>query len=200
MGYSHGRKWNDELIVLEIKKMVEERQMTTFPTHSEIISHFGNSSLVCALSRHGGTKKFAEILGLDMKSCESKFGDIVEEMCKNHIEQFTSLSVSRTPVRFPYDLLVQNAVKIDVKSAVPFDNYGRSKYYSFNLEKKQQTCDIFVFYCMSENFQVKRTLIVPSFVLSGKTQFCIGERSKYNKYLDRWEIISDYYNFISSKI
>lgn len=200
MGYSHGFKWDDEKIIHEVKKMMSQRNMETFPTHSEMLNHFGNRSLLSAISKRGGTQKFANMMGIETKKCESKFGEKIEEVCSHQIEKNTSLKTKLTNSKYPYDILVQNAVKVDVKASVPFDNYGGTKYHTFNLEKKMQTCDVFVFYCMSKEFDIERTLIIPSFVLSGMSQLAVGSKSKYNKYIDSWQIIRKYFEFISSLV
>lgn len=200
MAYSHGTKWDENKIVEEILKMVKEKGMDTFPSHSEMKSHFGNDKLVCAVSKHGGTQYFSKLTGLKIKECESKFGDYFEILCMRQIEEKLNLSCEKTRPRFPYDILVEKAVKIDVKSCKQFKNYGSSPYYTFNLQKKHQSCDIYVFYCSNEEKEINRTLVIPSFVISGKTQLAIGQKSMYDVYQNRWDIISDYSSFIKSTI
>ena len=103
----------------------------------------------------------------------------------------------KTKPKYPYDILVNRNVKVDVKASRLFNNYGNSKYYTFNLEKKDQTCDIFVFYCINQNDEIERTFVIPSTVLSGKTQLAVGESSMYDKYIDQWRFISDYNKFMT---
>lgn len=200
MSYSHGIKWDEKKITEEILKMVKECKMDTFPTHSEMKSYFGNSKLICAVSKHGGTKYFSKITGLKTKDCESKFGDLFEFFCMKQIEEKLKLRCEKTKPRFPYDILVERAVKIDVKACREFKNYGKSSYYTFNLEKKEQSCDIFVFYCLDNESKIKKTLVIPSFVLSGKSQLSIGKKSVYDDYQDKWHFIKDYFCFIKNAI
>ena len=125
------------------------------------------------------------------KQCESKFGYKYEEMFVDDVLKFCGLSSELCDVRYPYDVLVDEGVKVDVKASRKY-NAGTWSMYTFNLEKGLQTCDVFVFYCINDE-KVEKVYIVPSSILSGKTQFSIGIlRSKYDQYLDRWDIISKY--------
>lgn len=196
MGYSHGKKWTEEEIIIKIKEMVENLEMDTMPTHSELNNYFGSSSLSGAISKRGGSARFAKILGLEIKNCETKFGEKLEDYCALQIQEKLKLQCEKTNSRFPYDILVDRAVKIDVKASRLFENYGKSKYYTFNLEKKEQTCDVFVFYCINEKNEIEKTLIIPAYVLSGKKQFSLGLKSMYDKYENKWEYIKHYYDFI----
>lgn len=196
MGYSHGKKWTEEEIIIKIKEMVENLGMDTMPTHSELNNYFGSSSLSGAISKRGGSARFAKILGLEIKNCETKFGEKLEDYCVLQIQEKLKLQCEKTNSRFPYDILVNRAVKVDVKASRLFENYGKSKYYTFNLEKKEQTCDVFVFYCINEKNEIEKTLIIPAYILSGKKQFSLGFKSMYDKYENKWEYIKHYYDFI----
>ena len=197
MAYSHGQKWSEEKIVDALRFMIEKCGMDTMPTHSEIQNFFGNSALNCAMSNRGGTKYFAKLLGMEIKQCESKFGDQLEDYCVLQIQEKLGLDGEKTKPRYPYDILVNRNVKVDVKASRIFNNYGNAKYYTFNLEKKEQTCDIFVFYCINQNNEIEKTLVIPSTVLSGKNQLAVGKSSMYDKYIDQWRFISDYNKFMT---
>ena len=177
--------------------MIDKCGMDTMPTHSEIREFFGDNALVCAISKRNGTKYYAKLLGMEIKECESKFGDQLEDYCVLQIQEKLGLDGEKTKPRYPYDILVNRSVKVDVKVSRLFNNYGNSKYYTFNLEKKDQTCDIFVFYCINQNDEIERTFVIPSTVLSGKTQLAVGKSSMYDKYIDQWRFISDYNKFMT---
>ena len=197
MAYSHGLKWSEEKIVEALRFMIDKCGMDTMPTHSEIREFFGDSALVCAMSKRNGTKHYAKLLGMEIKECESKFGDQLEDYCVLQIQEKLGLDVEKTKPRYPYDILVNRNVKVDVKASRLFNNYGNAKYYTFNLEKKEQTCDIFVFYCINQNNEIEKTLVIPSTVLSGKNQLAVGKSSMYDKYIDQWRFISDYNKFMA---
>ena len=177
--------------------MIDKSGMNTMPTHSEIKEFFGDNALVCAMSKRNGTKHYAKLLGMEIKECESKFGDQLEDYCILQIQEKLGLDGEKTKPRYPYDILVNRNVKVDVKASRLFNNYGNAKYYTFNLEKKEQTCDIFVFYCINQNNEIEKTLVIPSIVLSGKNQLAVGKSSMYDKYIDQWRFISDYNKFMT---
>lgn len=192
--------WNNEKIQEQILYMVGKTKQKTFPTHTEMLNFFGDYKLSNAIRRHGGTKYWAEKTGMEIKECESKFGYSFEEMCKIDILENCNLESELCPVKHPYDILVEGCAKVDSKAAFPFFNYGRTKYYSFNLEKKQQTCDFYVFYCLEEE-KIKKVYVVPSFVMSGKKQFAVGVKSSiYDKFLDRWDLIQNFVNFVKESV
>lgn len=198
MSYSHGDKWSEDVILEKIKELVEFTGQKTMPTHSEMFDYFGNTKLSNAISKRQGTNYYANKLGLKVKNSESNFGFEMEMFCLAEIQERLGIPCEKTGARHPYDILVGNSVKIDVKASKIFNNYGKTKYYTFNIEKKHQTCDIFVFYCIREDGEIEKVFIVPSYVLSGKTQFSIGNDSIYDKYRNKWELIKQYYSFISS--
>lgn len=197
MGYSHGQKWDDEKIVEALTFMIDKCNMDTMPTHSEIKKFFGNNALNCAISKRKGIKHYATIIGMNIKECESKFGEELEDFCVLQIQEKLGLDGEKTKSKHPYDILVNRAVKVDVKASRIFNSYRGAKYYSFNLEKKCQTCDIFVFYCINQNDEIEKTFIIPSCHISGKTQLSVGKTSMYDKYIDQWHFIFDYNKFMT---
>ena len=199
MGYSHGQKWKDETIENAIYEVMKIAKINTFPTHSLIKRVYGNNCLTNAISKHGGTRYWANKLGLEIKSCESEFGYDYECECMNYLTLKYDYDCELTKVRYPYDILVNNNIKVDVKCSHLYKG-KQGSFYTFNLEKPKPTCDIYVCYCLN-NKEVTKIYIIPSCVLSGKTQLSIGElTSKYDKYIDNWHIFpryNDFYNQIN---
>lgn len=184
MGYTHGIEWNEELIEKAIKNVVEEAKISTFPTRSQMETMTGSTALLNAIRRHGGTRYWAERLGLEMKPSESKLGEEYELICMQYIKHL-GYRCERTPARYPYDLLAERNIKVDVKCGNLYKGQ-QGEYYTFNLEKAMPTCDIFVCYCLDNN-TVTKTYVIPSSVLSGKTQLSISKKqSKYDIYYEAW--------------
>ena len=184
-------KWDSEKIESSLKQMIQKTGQSYMPTHSEMIEFFGNNKLCNAVRRHGGTKYWAEKIGFAQKQCESKTGSDYEQIfCNQVIEKF-NVDAQLTPIRYPYDVLVDGSVKVDVKSGCTVGS--GSKYYSFNLEKALQTCDIFAVYCLDENMNQAKMYIIPASVLSGKTQLAFGIlKTKYSIYENRWDILNEF--------
>lgn len=198
MGYSHGTNWNENLIINKIKEVMDKLDIKTFPTKTEMKEYFGNSSLADKISRTGGVKYWSNKLNLDTKECESKLGECYEMLCIEKLECLGFDCEIMKP-RYPYDLTANKNIKVDVKSGFVFSKNGQSPYYSFNLEKSNPTCDIFVVFCLNKDKSIHKTYIIPSSVLYGKTQLSLGVNSSiYDKFLDKWQIFNDYNNFYNS--
>lgn len=187
--------WTNEKIEKEILRVVEKEKLKTFPTHSLMNKSTGAFSLSCAISKHGGTEYWAKKLGLEIKRCESQFGKEKELYCMEYIENNFGFYCELCPPRHPYDILVNENIKIDVKVSRLYKG-ATGRYYTFNLEKKMPTCDIFVCYCVDDEDNIKKTLIIPSCYISGLTQLSLGEMStRYNKFVDKWEYLNTYDEF-----
>ena len=197
MGYTHGTSWTDDSIEKAILEVVDRLNLDHFPTHSEMCSVFGNKGLACKISKHKGTVYWAEKLGLPLSYSETSFGNKFEIIAIADIFENTSLKSVQTSSRHPYDLLTDNSVKIDVKVAKAFENNCKAKAFSFNLEKREPTCDIFILYCLNDDETYKKVLIIPSCSLSGQTQLGVGENSKWDYFQEKWNYILDYSEFYS---
>lgn len=197
MGYTHGMQWTEEKVISDIKEMVDKLDMKHFPTKTEMKAYYHNASLVDKIAKTGGVKYWAERLNLPIKDCESKTGEFFETQCLIYLENM-GYDACLMPSRHPYDLSVNQNIKVDVKSGYLFHNYGNGEYYTFNLGKSYPTCDIFVIYCLNSDKSINKTYIIPSKFLYGKTQLALGQnKSKYDKFIDRWdyfEIYDKFYN------
>lgn len=194
MGFSHGKEWNDEKIEKAIKEVMKLAKIETFPTHSLMDKVTGNTSLSNVISKHGGTAYWAKKLNLETLRCESKFGYEFECECMNLLISKFGYDCELTKVRYPYDVIVNNNIKIDVKSSHLY-SCRNGCFYTFNLEKEKPTCDIFVCYCVKDE-QIAKVYVIPSCVTSGKTQLSIGENhSKYDTYKNDWHIVEVYNEF-----
>jgi len=156
---------------------------------------YGNKALSNRVSKTGGTRYWARRLNLPIKKCESEFGNDFELRAIGDIYEETALMAVQTKPRYPYDLLVDSCIKVDVKvSKQVFTNWNTWQN-SFNLEKKEPTCDIFMLYCLDKDGNFIKKLIIPSCVLVGQTQVGVGANSKWNKYEENWNLFWDYYEF-----
>ena len=198
IGYSHGKKWTKEAIEVEIQKvMCALGLQNRFPTHSEIIGYTGNMKLTNAISKHGGTKYWASRMGCSIKRCESELGDYFEKYAMEDIFQKTRFNSEKMRVGYPFDILTNNFIKVDIKASHINMRSEHNKYYSFNLEKREPTCDIFVLYCIDDKEDICKTYIVPSCFTYGQTQIGISANgsSKWDKFKNAWFYFEKYNSF-----
>lgn len=199
MGYVHGRKWEDGDVEKEIMNVVDTLKLNRFPTKEEMIEFYGNKSLTSKISHSGGSKYYASILNLKLKDCESEFGGFYEDYTIDNIREHTGLSSVQMEIKYPYDILTNGNIKVDVKTSKKlYRKECAMPYYSFNLEKRDPTCDIFIFYCLNEELYIDKTIIIPSCLLAGKTQVGMGGLSKWDAYIDRWDYFDMYDKFYKS--
>lgn len=183
MGY--GKKWTEEKVKDEIFKVMNALGIERMPSRSEVEMVTKNSALTNKIAKNGGFYHWAEKLGLDIKGSETSLGIQKEHEIKQKLKSLGH-SVDLTPIKFPYDLLVDDEVKVDVKFSEGY-SYKHGFYYSFNLEYDLPKCDILVLICGSS-----KILVVPAYVFTGLKQVSVGVKSKYDKYKDQWFILNQY--------
>lgn len=198
MGYTHGIRWSDELIKEKILEVIRFKNLNRMPTRSETEDYFGNGALACVISkRKGGWYALAKEMELSIKECETTFGKSHEKIMMERLIAM-GYEVRRMPQNFPYDLLVNDSVKIDVKASRLYKGPG-GNFYSFNLEKPFCTCDIYILRLIGNDGNESDTLVIPSAHVATNTQISVGEMaSKYKKYSKKWEYIAEYCSFMES--
>lgn len=198
MGYSHGRRWTDEKIKQGIKNTVIALELDRMPSARECVNFYGNHCLTNAVSRRrGGWYGLAKELNLPIKESETHLGKTQEGIvCEMLISK--GFEAERMPQNFPYDILVDNSVKIDVKASHLYRG-KQGNFFTFNLEKKYATCDIYILLTLDEKNDITNIYIVPSKHVIKNTQISMGEyASKYHKFRDRWDYISDLSKYFDS--
>lgn len=197
MGYTHGIKWTDEKVENEILSVVKQLNIDHFPTHVEMMQATGNKALACRISKTQGTLFWAEKLGIPIKFSETSFGNRFEIFAIEDIFENCMLTSVHTSSGHPFDIYTNNSVKIDVKVSKVFINNNGAESYSFNLEKKEPTCDIYLLYCVNGDESIDKTLVVPSCLLMGQSQMGVGITSKWDIYKEKWDYINEYSDFFS---
>lgn len=185
-------KWNDQKIDEEIKQSIKVLQIQRMPTASELKS-INKNDLHCAISKSGiKYSGWAKKLGLELKSSETKMGVEHEYIVKQYLESYFSneLIVEKMTSGHPYDLLINGCVKIDVKVSSPHIQ-NTSRVHTFGINKEYATCDIYICIALNEDEEIEKTFIIPSPHLKLVT-LCVGKNSKYNKYINNWQFISDF--------
>jgi hypothetical protein len=193
VAYTYGTRWTDEKIKEEIFNVMIALEIERMPSSVEIERITGDTALTNAIARRGGVNKWAKILKLGLSKCETRIGQIGEYFIKELLEN-KGYIVEKMSLKHPYDLLVNENVKIDVKTSNIYNSSKGWSSYSFNLEKSNPTCDIYTFICM-KNKKPNKILVIPSKFLH-QTQLCItNNESKYDSYKDKWSYIDQYDKF-----
>lgn len=187
MGYTHGKHWTQEEILESVKICMEDTGLSRMPSRNELNRYFGNTGITNALRRFpGGYYEIAKILDVRMKESETQFGRSGEELAIDLLKAH-GFAVERMSTRYAYDLYVNGSVKVDVKTARP-SRANKSFCYSFNLEKRFPTCD--VYFLIAKNEEKESIYIVPASI--NQTQIGLGTGTTvYSKYQDRYDIITD---------
>lgn len=193
----HKTKWNDDLISQKIIEAKTAIGVSRMPSESELNTFFRNSALTNAINRRGGMYHWANKLGLSIKKSETYIGKAHEsEILELLVGQ--GYEVRKMPTKFPYDLLVDDCIKVDVKASRLFRG-NAGNFYSFNLEKPYSTCDIYVLRTLSDDGEATSDFIIPSKFVITNTQISVGEKSsKYDKFKDRWDYISQFKAFLEA--
>lgn len=187
------KKHSEKEIKDNIIRIINILKLNRMPTRSEVLQVEGNNCLHVAITRSYGYFGWAEKLGLESKDSETKMGINFQNICKEQIEKL-DYKVSATTMKAPYDLIVNDLVRIDVKSGCAYDMRG-SRVHSFGVNKKEPVCDLYIIYALDEDGKdIERTFIIPSIHLK-VVSLCIGEYSKYNIFLNRWDYIQKYLDF-----
>ena len=199
VGYSKGIHWTDALIrekVLEVKSAMSLDRM---PSCSECKAYFHDSKLSSAISKRPGEwSQLALDLGLEIKESATYFGkqqeSIAEEILIAH-----GFSVRKMSQNFPYDLLVNDCVKVDVKASHLYCGpYG--DFYTFNIEKPFATCDIYLLFTLNDDNTVRSIFVIPSKFVITNNQISIGVlKSKYHRFERCWnyiEALSDFWDTV----
>ena len=193
--------WNTDNIEKALRYMVEQTGQKTLPTHAETKKFYGNYKLSNAMRRNGGPRYWGERMNLEFKDCESIKGEQFEDyFVAEMLEKgFDAERVNYDEPRFPFDVLINGCVKVDVKVARVFGS-EKQGYYSFNLEHKKHSCDFFVCYCLdSSGENIVKTYIIPASIMDGKSQLGVGlSQSKYDAYIGRYDLIGQTCEFYDS--
>lgn len=183
----------------ELNFMIKETGIKRMPTRTEVDKFFGDTRLSNAISKKSAWYSIAEELNLDLKESDTNFGVMFENLAE---EQMIAMGyvVEKTTQNHPYDLLINGSIKIDVKVSKLYKG-AQGNFYSYNLEKRMATCDIYILYMVNDDDKVIDRLVIPSKFVMKNTQISIGEiNSKYRYYSEKWEYIDKYIEFMEGLV
>ena len=165
------------------------------PTASELKS-IGRNDLHCKISKTRKYSGWANQLGISLTSCNTRKGQRYEDEISVKLNSL-GFKVERMSTKYAYDLLVNGLVKIDVKAGGVWLQNGKYPIHSFGINKKKQTCDIYVLASLGEGSDIEKIFVVPSHLAKVGT-ISMGAETRYAKFLDRFDYISKYDEFLRS--
>ena len=188
-------KWNEELITTKLTDLANTFTPVRMPSNREVIEATGNYALSNAIQKSGGYSYWANKLGLEQRQSETKIGIEYEHKVADILRK-SGHSVQGTTVKHPYDLLIDNCIKVDVKVANTSLTKG-SKVHAYRIAKKQHTCDFYIC-CEADGDGI---YVIPANAVTGQVQIEMGQGSqKYRPYRDAFYLIDDAVNFYKSLV
>jgi len=179
-----------------IKNVMNILMLERMPSGNEIISTLNDYTLYNYIARHGGYRKFADELCLEIKDSETKLGQRYEHIVTALLED-NDFIIEEMTTKHPFDLLINNSVKVDVKVARPSLTSDGSRAHAFGINKKYGSCDIYIAVALDEQDNMEKFLIIPSHHLKVVT-LCVGKNSKYDIYNNQFKYIKKYSDFYKS--
>jgi len=190
--------WTPEKAEQEILKVKDGLRLDRMPTRSEILKYRGTNDLCTYISRSYGFYGYAEKLGLKIKDSETTVGKKYEYIAADIIKN-RGYSVKHMAQNYPYDLLVNECLKIDVKYSNLFRG-EHGNFYRFSWEKPYPVCDLYVLISSATgSIEDGVFRVIPSCNIDNISGVGMGEHdSIYNVYIDRWDYVDDYLKFYKS--
>ncbi len=181
------QSWNDEKIEQALREMSAD--IGHFPSCLEMRDRSRND-LACAVSKSGGFMMWAERLGISRQDSDSDFG-WRGEVCVCGLFRNRRHSAERTAqVKAPFDLLVDDVLRVDVKNAV-YAEYRKldakvSTGWFYRLGKIPQADLIFLYQYDTGEFYG-----LPWFVCPSGNITISKAGGKYAQYKCNWPLIED---------
>lgn len=189
-GYGH--KWTEDKLRDELLKCIDLLMLDRMPTAEELKS-IGRNDVHVKVSRTKKYSGWAKELGLQLKSCETRVGQEWEGQLASFIALIGPHRVERMSTKYPYDLLIDGCVKVDVKTAKPHYKFGY-RVQTFGINKTEPTCDIYILVALDENGKMEKMYVIPSHLMKMKT-FHLRSESTWDAYIGRWDFIRKYSDF-----
>lgn len=114
-----------------------------FPSNQDLRA-MGEGALACQVSHHGGFIEMSRRLGIPRRHSDSDTGWEGERAVAEMLRTRRFTVKTDLGVRAPYDLLVNNATRVDVKSA-RYAEYGACKGWFYRLGKHPQSDVVILF-------------------------------------------------------
>lgn len=189
-------KMIDSKIKTSIQDVMKKLKLARMPSSTEITELNGNNILHNNIVRSYGYREWAVKLNLELKDSETQLGNDYESNIVDLLRK-KGYQINKMTTNHPFDLLINNSVKVDVKVAKPHMLRGESRVHAFATNKRFGSCDLYIAVALSEQEEIEKILIIPSHRLQIVT-LCIGKNSKYDVYKNRFDLIDKYSQFFEA--
>lgn len=177
---SERKRWTDDMIASRIIKHVGGTGK--FPTNTEL-QKTGQNDLACQISKKGGYVYWANRLGMNRGVYDSDVGWEGEKKAQTLFEARGFTVVRSERIQWPFDLLVNNCLRVDVKTA-SYAAYGASTGWFFRIGKSPQADLIALYRSDKDDMYLIPWYHVP------KTNITISPTGmKYSRFLNAYEIV-----------
>jgi len=180
------KRWTQELIESETRLVIQT--VGHFPTGNRLVE-MGKHDLANAIARYaGGFTNLAKAMGMERRLCTSAFGWAGEEAVAAELRRRGFTATRTEGTQAPYDILVNGAVRIDVKNARFADyatskqGYGRGWYYHLG---KHVQADLVALHQHDDG----GTYIIPWNIIPASSITVTRGGGKYSRYKDAWWIV-----------
>jgi len=181
--------WTENLIKENIMNIVKILDISHMPTRNEIRGVTGNDALTNKISKTDGYYGWAKKLDLPIKNNDTLTGKLGEKLAAELLRN-RGYEVLQMCQNHPFDLLINQSVKVDVKYANLYHGPG-GNFYSFSLRKKYSSCDVYLL--ISNNDADEKSIFILPAKDAVQLQISIGEHNSiYHRYLNRYDVIDQY--------
>ncbi len=195
LGTPGGRKppgwWTEIRILTELNPFIQK--YNRMPTAQELNGN-GRGNLTNAINRGGGFQKFADMFDVPKKRTSTSKGERVEKAVAKQLSQ-KGFTVELTSSKCPYDILVNNSLRVDVKMAT---NDDKEKLFVYSLRDKglSPTCDVYALCrCGRSKDIIYDIYFVPALVLLQQTVSISGS-PKWTPWRENYEVLRNLEAFL----
>jgi hypothetical protein len=177
-------QWSDAAVFTASTEIAE--RLGHFPSNNEL-RKMGRNDLACAITKRGGIFVWAERIGIPRRrDTDSDFGWLGERAVCRILRERGYRVRDGFPLRHPFDLLVNDVVRVDVKVASRASYMGSTSLCSgwfFRIGKPPQS-DVIALHLID----LEDTFLIPASVCP-HSNITITTAGKYEQYRNRWEVI-----------
>lgn len=192
------KKWTREFLIEQIMKTVDALHLDRMPSVNEINRVTGENAAK-SISDHGAENLASELGLKPNRRYNQELGDKFEDRAILDIAAH-GFSSEKMKARFPYDLLVEDMVKVEVKASHTLFTQHGSPFFCRNLTRNHRSSDLTIFYCLNDDDSIYKTYIIPTAYVRNLQTISVGNwNSKYDRFIDRWDILKRYVVFMKSE-